>query len=276
MDGGLRATRRGCYGPPVLLLLPPSETKRPAADDGPVLDLAGLAFPALTPSRETALEALVTTSAGDDAARRLHAPLSRVDEVRRNLAVRDLPTAPAAEVYDGPLFQAMDAESWSAGTAERAATRVVITSPIFGALRPADRMPAYRCHPCADLDGIGPVEQWWRPRLGPVLDDAARDHALVLELRSSAVRALGVPASASDRTVVVRVLARPGDRRAVGGFIAKATIGWLARIVLERDGPDPEEPAALIDILCDLATVSLEAPAGAGRPWSLTMVAPAS
>ncbi len=79
----------------MLLLLPPSETKRDGGDAAP-LDLASLSFPELGPQRRAALAALRTLSrsvSGSLDALSLGPALRH--EVDRNRAVRTSPTMPA-------------------------------------------------------------------------------------------------------------------------------------------------------------------------------------
>ena len=53
----------------MLVLLPPSETKRPGGSGAP-LDIGRLAFPTLRAPREAVVNALVALSADEDAAAR--------------------------------------------------------------------------------------------------------------------------------------------------------------------------------------------------------------
>ena len=53
----------------------------------------------------------------------------------------------------------------------RATSRVAVTSSLFGLVRPADRIPAYRLSGDATLPGLGPVAGVWREHLGPVVEE---------------------------------------------------------------------------------------------------------
>ncbi|MEA2674514.1 MAG: hypothetical protein QOI92_1706 [Chloroflexota bacterium] len=55
----------------MLIIVPPSESKRPPAASGRAVSLEELSFPALCPTRRRVAEALVRTSADPDAFERL-------------------------------------------------------------------------------------------------------------------------------------------------------------------------------------------------------------
>ena len=55
----------------MLIILPPSETQNDPPTTGAALDLNGLAFPELNPTRRRVIKALIQTSAQPDALRRL-------------------------------------------------------------------------------------------------------------------------------------------------------------------------------------------------------------
>jgi cytoplasmic iron level regulating protein YaaA (DUF328/UPF0246 family) len=253
----------------VLLILPPSETKQPPPASGALLDLAGLSFPELTPTRAVILDALVETSSRPDAFRRLQLGPSMAEEVARNTVLPELPTLPAAELYTGPLHEGLDAATLSPRARARAANEVVITSALWGALRPDDRIPPYRLHICAHLVDMERLEPTWRAVLPATLADAAGGDALIVDARSPTVQAAGMPRDAADRTVVLRVEQRTAGRR-IGDVIAKRMRGQAARELLES-GADPAAPGELEAVLGERWPVMVAPPARAGTPWTLTL-----
>ena len=93
----------------MLVLLPPSEGKAPAGRRGRPLDLATLAFPALTAARTRVLDALVTLAEGPraEALHRLGLPVGLSDEVDKDAGLRSAGTVPVERLYTGVLYDAL-------------------------------------------------------------------------------------------------------------------------------------------------------------------------
>ncbi len=207
----------------MLVLLPPSETKAEGGAGAP-LDLAALSFPELTPVRAKVADALV------ELAEDLPASLVALDlsarqeaEVARNRLLYHSPTMPALHRYTGVLYDALDIGSLTPARRRRAIERLAVASALFGLVRAADQIPAYRCSGDSALPSLGPLPALWRPALAPVL--AAFDE-LVVDLRSGSYVALGrVPGA-----VTVRVVTEgPGGRRLTVSHVNKTVKGRLAR-----------------------------------------------
>ena len=254
----------------MLIILPPSEAKRPPPDDGQPVDLEALSFPSLTETRVRILDALIETSARPDAFLRLGVGPSKAAEVARNTRLRELPTRPVLEVYSGPLHEGLDAATLSPAAADRADRGVVVVSALWGAVRPADRIPPYRMHICAHplgLDGLGAT---WRAVLPEVLAEASGDDGVVLDLRSPSYQAAGLPAGPGDRTVTLRVEQGAMGRR-IGDVIAKRTRGEAARHLLDSDAL-ADDPGAIATVLGERWPADLEPPTRPGRSWTLSLL----
>jgi len=209
----------------VIVLLPPSETKR-AGGDGPPLKLDELGCPALGPLRRELVDELVELAADREASRRaLGLSPAQDAEIERNAALRTAPTLPAILRYTGVLYDALDVGSLRAAEAARATARLAVGSALFGLLRASDRIPAYRLSATSKLPGQPSLATRWRPVLEPVLAELA-EAELVVDLRSGSYAALGRVPSA----VRVDVLAEhPDGRRTVVTHFNKAHKGRLAR-----------------------------------------------
>jgi uncharacterized protein len=248
----------------VLILLPPSEGKS-APRRGKPLDLSALSSPALEAPRAEVLDALVALSTTDRAAggttgaaealARAVAVLgvgkTLTAEVARNAALGSAPAGRADRVYTGVLYEALDLPSLTGPARRRASSRLAIVSGLFGLVRPADHIPAYRLGGDVNLPGIGPVSTFWARHLdGPVREAAGR--GLVVDLRSSTYASFWRPDPPTARRVVtVRVLHEVDGRRKVVSHFNKATKGRLVRALLE-DGANPRTPAAFADHLAAL------------------------
>lgn len=224
----------------MIVLLPPSETKRDGGD-GPPLRLDDLSSPELGPLRAALVEELVDLAADRPACRRaLGISASQDGEIDRNAALRSAPTMPAIERYTGVLYDALDIESLRGATASRARSRLSIGSALFGLLRATDAIPAYRLSAGSKLPHGGTLAARWRPVLEPVLARRVAEE-LVVDLRSGSYAALGRLPGAVD----VDVVAEHADgRRTVVSHYNKAHKGRLAR-VLASSRSEPGDAAAV-------------------------------
>ncbi len=259
----------------MLVLLPPSEGKSTSRRRSAPVDVDRLSFPELNATRERLLDDLVALCDGDQHKARevLGLPPGLAAEVDRDRLLRSAPAVRVDQLYTGVLYEALDLASLDPAARRRANRALVVLSGLWGALRPTDRVPAYRLAPDVSLPGTGPVAAVWRPVLPAVLAQEAR-RGLVLDLRSTAYTAMGrLTGPVADRTVGLRVLHErvPGDpaSRVVVSHFNKATKGRLVRALLDS-GADPRNAATLVTVLRDLGYDA--APRPDGQPNDLDVV----
>jgi cytoplasmic iron level regulating protein YaaA (DUF328/UPF0246 family) len=266
----------------VLILLPPSEGKTAPAAGDPV-DPAALWLPRLAPARRRVLTRLVTMC-------RRHSPrgvaaslatlglsAGQRDEVARNADLATAPAAPAAEVYSGVLYEALDAAGLGPDARAWLDRRAVVFSGLWGVVRLPDRIPAYRCAVAVTLPSVGGLTAYWRKALAPVLTQAAADGP-VLDLRSGAYAAMWVPdGPLAAHTAQVRVLhertVNGTVQRSVVSHFNKATKGRLVRS-LAAAGAAPASVDDLVTALRDLKHTVDQRPGPADRPRQLDVVVP--
>ncbi|CUR54592.1 conserved hypothetical protein [metagenome] len=231
----------------VLILLPPSEGKF-APRRGRHLDLTALSSPGLTGPRTTALEALLAVSGSAQALDVLGLTAGQQPEVTRNLRLLTGATARADQIYTGVLYDALGFATLTTAAKRRATTRVMITSSVFGVLRPGDRIAPYRLSGDVNLPGLGPVAGLWRDHLGPAVEEALGD-GLLVDVRSGMYAAFWrPPPSLAHRVATVRVLHEADGQRKVVSHFNKATKGRIVRALLE-DGANPRTPRAFAEVL---------------------------
>ncbi len=221
----------------MLLILPPSETKRSGGAEGTRLDLAALAYPELAAPRRAALAALRRLSRNlAAAAGALRLGPSLAAEAARNRVVTTSPVLPALDRYDGVLYDALDAPTLSPEARAFARDHVVIASALFGLTSALDPIPAYRLSPDSRMPGVS-LARLWRDPIAGVL---ARVPGPILDLRSEAYVALGpIPPREDARYLRVVTVDGDGRRRALNHF-NKTGKGALVRAILLAgiDTPD--------------------------------------
>jgi len=236
-------TELGLTSAPVIVLLPPSETKR-GRGDGPPLRLEELGNPALNPMRSALVDELVDLASDIQVCRSaLGVSPSQDAEIERNAALRAASTLPAIRRYTGVLYDALDIDSLRGAEAKRASSRLMIGSALFGLLRTDDQVPAYRLSATSKLPGKPSLAMRWRPLLEPLLTELSNDN-LIVDLRSGSYVGLGKASTA----VRVDVLAEhPDGRRTVVTHFNKAHKGRLAR-ALASTRAEPNDAAAVATV----------------------------
>ena len=256
----------------MLILLPPSEGKTAPSRGGP-LELATLSFPTMTDTRQAVADSLVRLARGPAAKARqvLGISAKQTEELQRDADLWSIPTAPAAAVYTGVLYDALDFATVSAAQKRRASADIAVASALFGLVRLGDRIPAYRLSADTTLPRVGRLAAAWRDIVQHELTVTAR-RGVILDLRSSSYVALGpVPTQLADRTAVARVLHEKAGKRSVVSHHNKATKGRLVRSLLAEP-----RPASIPDLAGALGSagyrVELAAPTKDGLPWTIDVV----
>ncbi|MFN3865476.1 MAG: YaaA family protein [Demequina sp.] len=226
----------------MLILLPPSEGKTAPAQGAPV-DLDSLSHPALASARRRVGDALAKVSGQRNALDVLGVGPALAGDVERNVTVWGNPADAAARVYSGVLYDAAGMGTWNQAALARAAGRVRIVSALWGAVSPADAIPAYRLSMSTSLGRIGPLASYWRQHLAHELSRLA-DGRLMVDCRSSSYVAAWRPTGVE--LVAVRVERELNGRRTVVSHMAKHTRGLLAGSLATADAV-PETAADLAD-----------------------------
>lgn len=216
----------------MLVLLPPSETKR-AGGAGAPWDASALRLPQLAPQREAVVSALVELSRDEDAAAKiLKLGARQRGEVAVNAALRTSQTMPAVDRYTGVLFDALDAGSLDARARRWLGEHVLIHSAPFGPVGALDPLPGYRLGAGTSLPGLAPLRRHWAAPVSAALGESDAD--FVLDLRSEAYVALGpVPPQTPSAYVRVVTEGEGGEVRALNHFNKHAK-GVLVRRLAEQ------------------------------------------
>ncbi len=217
----------------MLILLPPSETKRPGGLGAP-FDAGSLALPTLAPLREAVVDALVALSADEEeAARVLTLGRTQLGEVAVTAARRAAPTMAAVDRYTGVLYDALGAASVDSTGRRWLGRHVMIHSAPFGPVGALDPIPSYRLGAGVSLPGLAALRRVWADAVTTAIADAAP--SFVLDLRSEAYVALGpVPTEVPSAYVRVVTESEDGAVRALNHFNKHAKGALVRRLADER------------------------------------------
>jgi hypothetical protein len=206
--------------------------------------------------------ALARVSAHPDAPALLGVSANLRADIAHNVRLDLAPAVAVADLYTGVLYDALDLPSMDSATRRRANRWLVVISALFGALRPADRIPPYRLSMGVNLGELGPLASVWRAPLAAALPTAA-GRGMIVDCRSSTYAAAWVPqGDLAARWVQIRV---PGATHQ-----AKHTRGLVARHLCET-GVDPRTAKALEHLVAQRFETTLTRPARPGRPWVLAV-----
>ncbi|NQU37532.1 MAG: peroxide stress protein YaaA [Actinobacteria bacterium] len=247
--------------------MPPSEGKS-APITGAPLDLSQLSFPELATPRRQVVRELVKLSRGGQtrALRVLGLSPGQVVELAANAEIEMAPAAPAREIYSGVLYAALGLNALGTNDLNRASERILITSSLFGLLRPNDEIPTYRLTGSASLPRIGKVSAHWRKALGREPLDVL-DTDLIVDFRSGTyVSFWPIPKGREDSALTVKIWQQGADgAKTAVSHHNKATKGELAGTL--ATAPEvPQSPSEVAEYCQGLGwDVSLEHDAKLGH-----------
>ena len=213
----------------MLILLPPSETKRDGGEGTPLEQLLSesvLSFPELNPIRKRVASAVVSLAKKPKVcAEVLKLSPKQMGEVDRNKAVKTSPTMPAIDRYTGVLYDGLAAANLPLEAREFLARNVMIQSALLGPVGALESIPAYRLSFDSKLPGLaaGTLKKAWaEPGAKALAKKLTAEPQLVLDLRSEGYSALA-PLTPAPNTVYLRVVTKGenGQLRALNHFNKK-------------------------------------------------------
>jgi Uncharacterized protein conserved in bacteria len=95
------------------------------------------------------------------------------EALRVNGELYDAPLMSALDRYSpGVMYAAMDFANLPTGAQRRLLENGLILSGLFGLLRPDDLIPNYQLGMDVEIPDLGPVAEYWRPVVSPILNDS--------------------------------------------------------------------------------------------------------
>lgn len=237
----------------MLLLLPPSETKRDGgnAASGEELPPGALRFPGLASLRDGVRRDLVRLSRDAREARaalKLSERLAERELARnRGLGEADVPLMPAALRYTGVLYDALDAASLGPEAWSWLISHVAIQSALYGLAGAGEPIAAYRLSAGSRVPGESLRRRWAEPCARAL----ASHGGLVVDLRSKAYAEMG-PLPVGAVTVEVVAAGPGGEERALGHFNKAAKGSFTRTLAQAAPFAEPGSVTELAELACSL------------------------
>jgi cytoplasmic iron level regulating protein YaaA (DUF328/UPF0246 family) len=219
----------------VLLLLPPSETKR-IGGSNLTIEQVHLSYGQLNEARDLVLEDLLKLCKKKDlAAKVLKLSKKQLGEIDFNLGIKTAPTMPAYQRYEGTLYKAIDVTSFGPHEVEQMRTHVLMQSALFGLISATDRIPWYRLSAGTVLPKVS-LKRVWKEH-----QDAAWARLVdfpIIDLRSKAYVDLApIPSNLDSYWVEVVAEDSKGQRKALNHFNKTAKGEFVGAFVRAKAAP---------------------------------------
>lgn len=219
----------------MLLLLPPSETKRQGGTNL-TIEQVHLSYGQLNDARDLVLEDLLKLcKSKPKAAKALKLSTKQLGEIDLNLDIRFAPTMPAFERYEGTLYKAINTATFTAHEVETMRSHVLMQSALFGLISATDRIPWYRLSAGTVLPKVN-LKKIWKEH-----QDAAWARLVdlpIIDLRSKAyVELAPIPAGIDSYWVEVVAVDSQGQRKALNHFNKTAKGEFVGAFVRAKTAP---------------------------------------
>lgn len=223
----------------MLILLPPSETKR-VGGTGVLRADALRGGSELADVRAAVRAALVELSRDPEAAAKpLKLGVKNQGELAHNLRLGESGVMPSIERYTGVLYDALDAQSLDRAARAWIDSRVLIQSALFGLIAASDEIPAYRLSAGSRLPALGaPLKRVWSRAHDLV---SLEDGGLLLDLRSLDYAALAPLPEGAGYFLNVVQRGRDGTVRALNHFNKAAKGDLVRRLAMAQADPETAE-----------------------------------
>ena len=110
----------------------------------------------------------------------------------------------------GTLYTGIDFDGLPTGAQRRFLEHTVIVDGLFGILRPDDMVPNYNLSMEGTISGLGPLADFWRDRLSPLLNRIVRN-CFVWDLLTPSLRAAWEDDGSYSKYAQVRFCEASGD-----------------------------------------------------------------